>query len=152
MKQSENEVGELSGNSYRVLLQVALLGVELGKTSLALEISAELCDLRPDLPHAYIVRAMCVPYGQTDQSVRLLQEAHDRFPDSQLCKIMLATCMEILRRPGWKALLESVIDDGRDEHAADLAYALLGRDKPMSSASDDRVLKNHPSAVQLLWA
>lgn len=147
-----HKVNSLSGESYRLLLQMALLGVELGETSLASEISADLCDLRPDLPHAYIVRAMSVSYGQTDESVRLLQEAHEKFPDSQLCQVMLGTCMEILKRPGWKALLESVIDDGRDEYAVSLACALLCRDKGILTDLDDRIVQNQSSVLQVIWA
>jgi hypothetical protein len=145
-------VNSLSGDSYRALMQVALLGVELGKTSLASEISTELCELRPDLPHAYIVRAMTVAYGQTDESVRMLEDTLIRFPDSQLCKVMLGTCMEILKRPGWKYLLESVIDDGRDENAVGLACALLGRDKDALNAFDGEAEQNQSFPVQVIWA
>ena len=140
----------ISGEVYRTLLQVALLGTELGETSLTLKIADALSELRPDLPQASIVLAMaeyCA--SRKEAGIQMLEATLIKFPDSQLCKAMLAVCMQGCERPGWRVLLESVIDDGRDEHATSLACAILGRDNISSQPSDSALQITPPHAM---WA
>jgi Bacterial type III secretion protein (HrpB1_HrpK) len=152
LNSKQYQITDLSGENYRTLLQVALLGIELGQNSLALDMADHLCELRSDLPHAYIVKAMSVASGRTDESVRMLEETLVKFPDSQLCKVMLGTCMEILKRPGWKSLLESVIDNGDDDYAVSLACALLGRDKGTFNVSPVEGSQGQSPPDQVIWA
>ena len=116
------------GEAYRVLLYAAMLGTELGETSLAGEIAQTLIELRPDLPHAEIVLAVNeFSAGRHDYAMSRLEEVLEKFPNSQLGRAMLGTFMKTTGRVGWQALMESVIDDGRDECAVGLACAMLGR-------------------------
>ena len=128
--------GVVSGGAYRVLLQIALLGIEVGEAPSAVLISQSLAELRPDLPHAEIVISMHeFSSGKREPGIQRLQEILFKFPDSQLGKAMLAVCLEIVGRPGWQNLMESVIQDGSDEYAVGLACAILGRSPPESSAA-----------------
>ena len=128
METSGPQVETLPGSVYRVLLQFALLGTEIGKVSLAMEIAETLSELCPNLPHASIVLGISeFAMGRQDAGIRSLEQTLEKFPNSQLGKAMLAVCLQNTGRAGWQALLESVIDDGRDEHAIGLASALLGR-------------------------
>ena len=123
-------------DAYRALLQAAMVGTQMGETSWAIDIAEALAELRPDLAHAQIVVAMsdyCA--GRKDDAIHRLGNLAQAFPDDQLSKAMLAMCMQNTGRPGWQALLESVIDDGRDEHAVGMACALLGRANEAPNAS-----------------
>lgn len=151
METSDSPNETVPGSVYRVLLQFALLGTEIGKIELAMDIAKTLDELCPNLPHAAIVFAMNkFAAGRKDAGIRSLQQTLIKFPNSQLCKAMLAVCLQTTDRAGWQELLESVIDDGRDEHAIGLACALLGRDNSASTVVDP------PSRVSIppnaLWA
>lgn len=139
------------GAVYRILLQVALLGTEIGETARATEIAETLQELRPDLPHASVVLAMNDYYtGKKDEGIRALESTLVRFPDSQLTKAMLAVCLQNAGRSGWQQMLESVIDDGRDEYAIGLACAILGRTNASGHAAQSAPAATAPSHA--LWA
>jgi hypothetical protein len=147
MKTHDAPERAVSGEAYRVLLQTAMLGTEMAESALAIEIAEALAALRPDLPHACIVLAMsefCA--GRKDAGVHELETTLVRFPDSQLCKAMLAVCMQDTGRQGWQALLESVIEDGRDEYAMRMACTLLGRDDGSLMAAP-----GHSAPVHAMW-
>lgn len=139
------------GAVYRILLQVALLGTEIGENAHASEIAETLQELRPDLPHASVVLAMNDFYaGKKDDGIRALESTLARFPDSQLSKAMLAVCLQNAGRSGWQQMLESVIDDGRDEYAIGLACAILGRTNGSGNAAPSAPATTAPAHA--LWA
>lgn len=128
MKQETKESVAISGDAYRTLLLVALLGVDIGEKRLGEEIVEALIELRPDLPHAQVSHAIAkVRAGATEDGVSHLERTLSQFPDNQMCKAMLGVFMRSLGRPGWQALLEEVIEDGRDECAIEFACTALGR-------------------------
>ncbi len=139
------------GAAYRSLLQIALFGTELGETGRAIEIAEALAELRADLPHASIVLAMSeFSAGRRDAGVYRLQDTLVTFKDSQLAKAMLAVCLQNTGRPGWQPLLESVIEDGRDEYAVGLASALLGRE--VDAADPARADATAAAPGMAMWA
>jgi hypothetical protein len=122
----------LSEDPYRLLLQTAMLGTQMDEIALAIDVAEALAELRPDLPHAPIVVAMsefCA--GRKDDGLHRLEVLVRQFPDDALSKAILAVCLQDTGRAGWQSLLESVIDDGRDEHAMGMACALLGRTREL---------------------
>lgn len=130
MNDDERDSGEhlLQGSDYRLFMKVALLGTELGQYACAAELAQLMQALRPDLPHASISLGMNdFSAGRKDEGVRTLEAAVERFPSSQLAKATLGVCLLDVGRSGWQPLLESVIEDGRDEYAIGLACAVLGR-------------------------
>ncbi|WP_124543686.1 HrpB1 family type III secretion system apparatus protein [Piscinibacter terrae] len=125
----------VSEDTYRLLLQAAMLGTQMGEISLAIDVAEALAELRPDLPHAPIVLAMsefCA--GRKDDGLQRLEVQVRQFPDDALSKAMLAVCLQDTGRAGWQSLLESVIDEGRDEHATGMACSLLGRTQELPAA------------------
>lgn len=129
----EDKDQALGGTAYRLLASIALLGIESGQHELALRMADDLKVLRPDLPHcAGIVAMNDVVSGRASDAVHSLQQCLDKFPDFQLGKALLALCLAEAGGSGWQALLETVIDDARDEHAVNLACAVLGRHNPYS--------------------
>lgn len=148
MENPTPQVEIVPGFVYRTLLQFALLGTEVGKVSLSMDIAETLIELCPNLPHASIVLAMNeFTLGQQDAAIRSLEQTLKKFPDSQLGKAMLAVCLQSTGRTGWQELLESVINDGRDEHAVGLACALLGREHQFKSA----ILTVVPAPSTAIW-
>ncbi len=149
-KSSNDDV--VPGVVYRTLLQFALLGTELGESAAAAEIATALSDLRPDLPQASIVLAMndfCS--GKMDRGIQALEATLEKFPDSQLAKAMLAVCWQVSGRSGWQPLLESVIEDGRDEYAIGLACAILGRTNEVADSLEEEPRINE-FPVNAMWA
>jgi hypothetical protein len=118
--------------AYRELVNIALLAVELGRSKLACRMAGNLQMLRPDLPHAQSVEAVAdYMAGRQQDGVLKLEHVIRDFPDYQLGKALLAVGMREVGQGGWQSLLESVIEDGRDEHAIGLACDLLGQDVPL---------------------
>lgn len=141
------------GEAYRVLLYAAMLGTELGETTLAADIAQTLSELRPDLPHAEIVLSVNeFSAGLHDPAMCRLQEVLEKFPDSQLGRAMLGTFMKTTGRVGWQALMESVIDDGRDECAMGLACAMLGRVNAGEPATQGYANSFSAPPAHAMWA
>ncbi len=147
MKPNTKQSPALSGDAYRTFLLVAMLGVDVGETHLSNEIVEALIELRPDLPHAQVSLAIAkVKAGATEEGVADLERTLGKFPDNQMCKAMLGVFMRSLGRTGWQALLEEVIDDGRDECAIEFASAALGRATKSASA------QTQDTGTSALWA
>ncbi len=151
MTDSRAQDDVVPGSVYRTLLQLALLGTELGDHESSNEITAALSDLRTDLPQARIVFAMnSFSAGKAAQGIQELQATLEEFPDSQLGKAMLAVCLKLSERSGWQAMLESVIEDGRDEYAIGLACSILGRSNHTSEAPPAQTVSATPAHA--MWA
>jgi len=118
----------VSGAHYRLFLKIAMLGTELREFACAEQIAQTMLELRPDLPHASISLGMNdFAAGRRNEGIRTLEATVERFPSSQLAKATLGVCLLDADRSGWQQLLQSVIDDGRDEYAIGLACVVLGR-------------------------
>jgi predicted Zn-dependent protease len=156
MTTEDNPNDLVPGSVYRILMQFAMLGAEIGEIEPAQEISSTLLALRPDLPHAGIVAAMCeFAVGRNDYAIRSLEAILQEFPNSQLCKAMLATCLKNTNRGGWQELLESVIEDGRDEHAVGLACVMLNRKnmgEPTSLLTPNQTDQVITISANAIWA
>jgi Bacterial type III secretion protein (HrpB1_HrpK) len=141
------------GSVYRTLLQFALLGTELGESAAAKQISQILRDLRPDLPQASIVLAMTDFFAnQSGSGISELQETLQHFPDSQLTKAMLGVCLQVAGQSGWQSILESVIEDGRDEYAIGLACSILGRSPSAAAVESTEVERMTAAPANAMWA
>ncbi|MES2888931.1 MAG: HrpB1 family type III secretion system apparatus protein [Pseudomonadota bacterium] len=156
MKSVERPDAVIGGDVYRVLLQIALLGAELGDAQATVQIAEVLEQARPDLPQACAVRAMgYLNLGRRDEAVRELESTLERFPDFQLGKALLGVCMRIGGRTGWQHYLDSVIDDGRDEFAVGMACEIMGRpqDQPVGNIEDaPKPDTNANSTGYAVWA
>lgn len=147
MKQETKAGVAISGDTYRTLLLVALLGVDIGDKRLGEEIVEGLIELRPDLPHAQVSLAIAqVRAGFTEEGVSHLERTLSQFPDNQMCKAMLGVFMRTLGRPGWQTLLEAVIEDGRDECAIEFVCTALGRQKAVNGVTPQA------EGTHTLWA
>lgn len=140
MTSSERLEALINTAGYRVLLQIGLLGAEIGNAQATIQITDGLMHVRPDLPQAHAVHAMAVlKLDQHDDAIRDLETALERFPDFQLGTALLGMCMKLGGRSGWQHYLESVIEDGRDEFAVGLACELLGRPREQAVRDDGNV-------------
>lgn len=144
----------LPGHVYHMLLEAAMIGIQVQELLLCNHITQSLIDVRPDLPDAHVVWALSEQFsGREAHAVRILEEAHQRFPESQRVRAILGGCMKVSDRPGWRAILDAVIDDGRDRHAVALACSLL--QLPLPPSPDEQALDvgTPPSALppQAMW-
>lgn len=86
-----------------------------------------------------------------------LRKAVEDFPDYQMGIVLLAMSMKTEKVGGWQAMLEGVIEDGRDEYAIALACNALGREVPegvvgLVSGETTQVLPEPPMAPGAFWA
>lgn len=150
----------LGGDVYRVLLQIALLGAELGDPHATLQVAEVLQRARPDLPQARAVLAMgYLNLGRRDEAVRELESTLADFPDFQLGKALLGVCMRIGGHTGWQSHLDAVIEDGRDEFAVGMACEILERPReeilrgaPDVGANEEAPAADHGAAGYAVWA
>lgn len=153
MKSTERAEPLLHGDIYRLLLQIALLGAEVGDAAATLQIAEVLQHARPDLPHARAVLAMGhLNQGHRDEAVRELESTLQAFPDFQLGKALLGVCMKVGGHTGWQHHLDAVIDDGRDEFAVGMACEVLGRPNPASEEARSEAWLSQPSTTHVVWA
>lgn len=150
--------GALSGSEFRVLGQMALLGLEIGAHDIAGRMAAELSELRPDVPHAVVLLAMS-QYKRAclHDALQTAAACVEQFPEFQFGKVLFALFSAHTGSGGWQGMLESVVDEASDEHAVSLACVLLKRDDPFKEAAvradHDGVAEVHstPAAGQF-WA
>ena len=142
----------MSGYFYKVLLQTALLGPEIGAAQESQELVEHLIDLRPDLPHAPIFRAMSIfRLGRPNEGIAELKEVVERFPDSHLAKAMLGCCLQWSGQAGWMGLFDAVTHEAKDEHALGLVAEATGR--PMSlNAVSNADMELPPLPPHAMWA
>jgi Bacterial type III secretion protein (HrpB1_HrpK) len=153
MKHSGAAGSSIDGATYRSLLQIALVGTELQEFSHSADIAETLRSLQPELPQASIVLAMNSFYaGKVESGIQELQDTLAEFPDSQLAKAILATCLQVNGLGGWQHMFEAVIDDGRDEQAVGLACQMLGRSNPMRASENAQSAESQPIAANAMWA
>ena len=154
---SPAEKSELSTSGYRSLLSAASIAVELGRTGVAERMARNLTLLRPDLPQAQSLQTMCdIFQGRHGMGLQRLRKAVEDFPDYQMGIVLLAMSMKSENVSGWQAMLEEVIEDGRDEYAIGLAYSALGRELPegladLVSGATTQVAPAAPTAPGAFW-
>ena len=155
MSSTEKTESPITAEMYRLLLQIALLGAEVRDFDTATEIAVAVRNSHPDLPHARAVLAMiCLSSGQKDEAFRELEAALELFPDFQLGKALLGVSMKAVGRSGWQALLEDVIEDGRDEFAVGMACEILGRPRAVAAGASIGSAPQPPDAApgHIVWA
>lgn len=151
MKSTERSDALMGGDVYRLLLRIALLGIELGDKEAPIHIAEVLQRVRPDLPHARGVLAMCrLGLDQGNEAVRELESTLADFPDFQLGRALLGVCLKISNRSGWRHHLDAVVDDGRDEFAVAMACEVLGR--PQTEIEDAPRPAHAANAAHAVWA
>lgn len=154
--QSESKKNQdgLSTSGYRTLIGAALVAIELGETHIAARMVKNLAFLRPDLPQSSSVGMMCDFFqGEPALGMARLRKTLEEFPDYQMGIALLASSMKAQDIGGWQAMLEGVIEDGRDEYAIGLACELLGRSKPLGDSDGAAPAVGTQSPIAgALWA
>jgi Bacterial type III secretion protein (HrpB1_HrpK) len=149
----DNSPNKLSTLTYRHLLGVGLIAVELMQFEAADRIFKALLCLRPDLPHAHCLGfiAECAT-GSGDQAIARMNKVLVDFPDFQMGTALLGTYMKNLGMSGWQSMLEAVINDGRDEIAIALACLGLGRSQPDDTLEKDTKSPAEQMPAGAMWA
>lgn len=119
MSHAENE---LLPATLLQLAEVGFLACDMGLPEQALAIFSGLALIQPAVPHPVIHQAIVhARYARVDQSVELLLGLHERFHDSQIVKAMLGMFFVHQEDPRAMALLNEVLQDGRDAEAVAVA-------------------------------
>jgi thioredoxin-like negative regulator of GroEL len=121
------------------LIQVGLLAAWERMFDRAETVLAGAKAYRPDLPHVgYGYALMYHSQGKSAEAVDVLRrEVLAAHPDNMMAKSLLGFILHHSGQPGWRELLNEVVDDGKDEPALELAQHVLGERQPSPPASFD---------------
>ncbi len=148
-----NGSNKLSTLAYRNLLGAGLIAVELQQFGAAERMCKALLCLRPDLPQAHCIGFFveCVT-DLGDRAMERMKKVLADFPDFQLGIALLGTYMKKTNMSGWQSMLESVIQDGRDDIAIGLACHGLDRTQPETASAKDTDSATAQMPVGAMWA
>lgn len=128
----------------RLLLQIGLMCGQLSRFEQAQRIITSVRDFRRDIPHPGTVLALIyVRQSRLQEAEKELDAVLAAFPEHQLAKALLGLVYRETGRADWQAVLQEVIDDGREEWSIRLASSVLGADAPHDATGGDR--KEYPA-------
>jgi hypothetical protein len=118
----------------RQLLQIGVMSARLGHYDQAEKIIRAVQAFHTDLPHPGSALATVYLFQRRfDEASRELEALLATFPHHQLGRALLGLMHRELGRPGWRALCEQVLADGRDDAAMGLARFTLGIEERQST-------------------
>jgi len=111
----------------RQLLQIGVMSARMERYEQAEKIVRAVKAFRIDLPHPGSALATVFLFqSRYEEAARELESVLAAFPNHQLGRALLGLMYRELGRPGWRALSEEVLQDGRDDSAMGLARFTLG--------------------------
>jgi len=119
----------------RLMLLIGLMCERLQRFDEGEQILRAMKAYRDDLPHPGTYLALCqISQGRLREALEELEAVREKFPDFQMGKVLLGIAHRDAGKPGWRRLLQEVIDEGREEYAVKLAQETLGLDPGVSAA------------------
>lgn len=113
----------------RLVLLIGLMCERLQRFEEGEQILRAMKAYRDDLPHPGTYLALCyISQGRLRDALEELEVVRTRYPDFQMGKVLLGIAQRDAGNPGWRELLQEVIDQGREEYAVKLAQETLGLD------------------------
>jgi hypothetical protein len=120
----------------RLMLLIALMCERLKRYDDGERILRAMQAYRADLPHPGTGLALCyISQGRLAEALREIAAVRAAHPEFQLANALLGIAHRDAGKPGWRAILQEVIDDGRDEYAIKLAEDALGLDPGTTSSA-----------------
>jgi predicted Zn-dependent protease len=115
----------------RQLLQIGVMSARMERYEQAEKIVRAVKAFRTDLPHpGSALGTVYLFQSRYEEAARELESVLVAFPRHQLGRALLGLMYRELGRPGWRALSEEVLEDGRDDSAMGLARFTLGIEAP----------------------
>ena len=120
----------------RLVLLIGLMCERLQRFAEGEQILRAMKAYRDDLPHPGTYLALCyISQGRLRDALEELEVVRTRYPDFQMGKVLLGIAQRDAGNPGWRELLQEVIDQGREEYAVKLAQETLGLDPGVAAES-----------------
>jgi tetratricopeptide (TPR) repeat protein len=133
----------------RLVLLIGLMCERLQRFEEGEQILRAMKAYRDDLPHPGTYLALCyISQGRLRDALEELEVVRTRYPDFQMGKVLLGIAQRDAGNPGWRELLQEVIDQGREEYAVRLAQETLGLDPGV--AVESAAPSNEKSAADLV--
>jgi Bacterial type III secretion protein (HrpB1_HrpK) len=113
----------------RLMLLIGLMCERLKRYEDGERILRAMQAYRADLPQPGTGLALCyISQGRLVEALKEIDAVRAAHPEYQMAKVLLGIAHRDAGKPGWRGLLQEVIDDGRDEYAIKLARDTLGLD------------------------
>jgi hypothetical protein len=138
----------------RLMLLIGLMCERLKRYEEGERILRAMQAYRADLPHPGTGIALCyISQGRLGEAMKEIDAVRTAHPEFQMAKVMLGIAHRDAGKPGWRGLLQEVIDDGHDEYAINLAQASLGLDPGTTTiASESEEVPVRVSHAQRVYA
>jgi hypothetical protein len=129
--------------SIRLLLETGVLACYEGLHAEGEAIVRGVQCFRDDVPQPTVCLVSAFYFqGRYDDAIAEAKALLKRFPNCQMAKALMGTCMFCAGYKHWDKPLKEVIDDGRDEWAIDMAKNVLGF-KYLGPAIDEPAAPRH---------
>jgi hypothetical protein len=113
--------------AIRILLETGVLASYEGMHTDGEKIIREVQNFRGDVPQPGVCLVSAFFFqGRFDDAIAEAKAVLQKFPNCQMAKALLGTCMFSAGYRHWEVSLKEVMDDGRDEWAMDMAKTTLG--------------------------
>jgi hypothetical protein len=113
--------------AIRVLLETGVLASYEGMHAEGEAIVREVQSFRDDVPQPGVCLISAFYFqGRHDEAIAEAKALLKKFPNCQMAKALMGTCMFSAGYRQWDVPLKEVLDDGRDEWAIDMARTVLG--------------------------
>lgn len=137
----------------RLLLQIGVMCARLERYEEAERIIRAVRAFRDDLPHPGTALATSFLFqGRLEEAAQELESVLLVYPNHQLGKAFLGLVYRQTGRDGWQQLLQSVLDDGCDEAAVELARHCMDLDGDAPAAAAAPAREPRPFVAAHLYA
>lgn len=137
----------------RLLLQIGVMCARLEQYEEAERIIRAVRAFRDDLPHPGTALATSFLFqGRLEEAAQELESVLSVYPNHQLGKAFLGLVYRQTGRDGWQQLLQSVLDDGCDEAAVELARHCMNLDGEAAAVAAAPAHEPRPFVAAHLYA
>jgi hypothetical protein len=134
--------------AIRLLLETGVLASYEGLHAEGEAIVREVQKFRDEVPQPGVCLVSAFYFqGRHDDAIAEAKALLKRFPNCQMAKALMGTCMFSAGYRNWETPLKEVIDDGRDEWAIDMAHNVLGYEYKGPSSAKSAASPPHVGAM-----
>jgi hypothetical protein len=122
--------------AIRLLLETGVLASYEGFHAEGESLVRRVASFRDDVPQPAVCLISAFYFqGRYEEAITDAKALLKKFPNCQMAKALMGTCMFSAGYRDWEVPLKEVMEDGRDEWAIDMARSVLGYDHKSSAVS-----------------